>query len=218
MTDRITQCDVVDCCEDCPRYADDCDGDKYLDRYPTMHEYAEGKRINPKLTDLISRTDAVNAVHKYFVDAFNNEPHEIDEDGDDVFTDMKSVNALLHHNKMVSKALKALPSADTHEIRTETHGVCSDLIRRADAIAYIDRIINSGLGRNKSLNYIHKYISLLPSANAVSRDVYDKRTKADEEIIDSYRQEFQKALSADAVQGDECDHCVYKWGMKGGAE
>ena len=26
MTDRITQCDVVDCCEDCPRYADDCDG------------------------------------------------------------------------------------------------------------------------------------------------------------------------------------------------
>ena len=27
-----------------------------------------------------------------------------------------------------------------------------------------------------------------------------------------------EALSADAVQGDECDHCVYKWGMKGGAE
>ncbi len=22
--------------------------------------------------------------------------------------------------------------------------------------------------------------------------------------------------SAEAVQGDECDHCVYKWGMKGG--
>ena len=63
-------------------------------------------------SDLISRADAVNAVHKYFVDAFNNEPHEIDEDGDDVFTDMKSVNALLRHNKMVSKALKALPSAE----------------------------------------------------------------------------------------------------------
>lgn len=25
-----------------------------------------------------------------------------------------------------------------------------------------------------------------------------------------------EALSADAVQGDECDHCVYKWGTKGG--
>lgn len=66
--------------------------------------------------DLISRADAIKAVHKYFVEAFNNEPHEIDEDGDDVFTDMKSVNALLHHNKYVSKALKALPSADAEWI------------------------------------------------------------------------------------------------------
>ena len=60
----------------------------------------------------------------------------------------------------------------------------TDLISRADAIAYIDRVIKSGLGRYKSLDYIRKYISALPSA--------------------------------DAVQGEECDHCVYKWGMKGG--
>lgn len=39
-------------------------------------------------------------------------------------------------------------------------------------------------------------------ADAVSRDVYDKRTQADEEIIDSYRKEFQKALQADAVMRD----------------
>lgn len=39
-----------------------------------------------------------------------------------------------------------------------------DLISRQDAIAYIDRIINSGLGKNKSLDYIRKYISALPSA------------------------------------------------------
>ena len=71
------------------------------------------------MTDLISRADAINAVHKYFVDAFNNEPHEIDEDGDDVFTDMKSVNALLHHNKYVSKAIKALPSADAEPMTEE---------------------------------------------------------------------------------------------------
>lgn len=42
----------------------------------------------------------------------------------------------------------------------------TDPINRADAIAYIDRVINSGLGRNKSLDYIHKYISALPSAEA----------------------------------------------------
>lgn len=28
MTDRIRICDVVDSCEECPRYGDDCDGDK----------------------------------------------------------------------------------------------------------------------------------------------------------------------------------------------
>lgn len=28
MTDRIKQCDVVESCEECPRYGDDCDGDK----------------------------------------------------------------------------------------------------------------------------------------------------------------------------------------------
>ena len=68
------------------------------------------------MSNLINRADAIKAVHKYFVEAFNNEPHEIDEDGDDVFTDMKSVNALLHHNKHVSKALKALPSADAVQV------------------------------------------------------------------------------------------------------
>lgn len=26
--DIVTYCDVVDCCEDCPRYGDDCDGEE----------------------------------------------------------------------------------------------------------------------------------------------------------------------------------------------
>lgn len=29
MSDIITQCDVVDSCEVCPRYGDDCDGRDY---------------------------------------------------------------------------------------------------------------------------------------------------------------------------------------------
>ena len=27
-----------------------------------------------------------------------------------------------------------------------------------------------------------------------------------------------EALSAESVQSEECDHCVYKWGMKGGED
>lgn len=154
----------------------------------------------------------------------------------------------------------------------------TDLISRADAIAYIDRIINSGLGKSKSLNYIHKYISLLPSANDGLRCAlaggrkcfaqgYDftwcitcphiseedrqlvnhavlaiPSADADgEDLIIKGAKGIQDGLynikdgklfkykanggtvrtypivpSADAVQGDECDHCVYKWGTKGG--
>ena len=43
------------------------------------------------------------------------------------------------------------------------------------------------------------------STDAVNRDVYNKRTQADEEIIDSYRKEFQKALSADRPSGEWID-------------
>ena len=31
MCDIITQCDIVASCEECPRYGDDCDGDRRLD-------------------------------------------------------------------------------------------------------------------------------------------------------------------------------------------
>lgn len=41
-------CEVVDGCEDCPKYGDDCDGDK-------MAEH----------TDLISRADAIEAIMKH---------------------------------------------------------------------------------------------------------------------------------------------------------
>lgn len=172
-----TYCDV-NTCEDCPRYGDDCDGDKRVEH-----------------TDLISRADAVNAVHKYFVDKIDNEPHEIDEDGDDVFTDMKSVNALFHHNKMVSKAIKALPSADA---------VSQGRLIDADSlISDLEEWKENPNNDDSAVDLVNHFIGIIratPSANAVSRDVYDKRTKADEEIIDSYRQEFQKALSAVAVQ------------------
>lgn len=105
-----------------------------------------------------------------------------------------------------------------HDIRTETHSVC--LISKADAIGavheyYQKRFTEDGkwdadakmlVLEDKTIAKdnmeICNIINALPSADAVSREVYDKRTQADEEIIDSYRQEFQKALSADAVQGE----------------
>ena len=59
---------------------------EYLDRMPTMHEYAEGKRIDPKLTDYISIADAIEAVNML-----------------DIFPPTKDA---------VARELMALPSAD----------------------------------------------------------------------------------------------------------
>lgn len=65
------------------------------------------------MSNLIKREDAMGAVQ----DHFNANGFKGYDDG----------------QKMMDR-IKALPSAETHEIRTETHGVCSDLIRREDAI------------------------------------------------------------------------------------
>ena len=52
-----------------------------------------------------------------------------------------------------------------------------------------------------------KYVDGFPSADAVRIETY-------RELYEKYVE--LKHASAEAVQGDECDHCVYKWGMKGG--
>lgn len=46
-----------------------------------------------------------------------------------------------------------------------SHYEPSDLISRADVLGYIERVTNGGLGRNKSLDYIGKYVERMPSVS-----------------------------------------------------
>ena len=55
MTDIVTYCDI-NTCEDCPRYCDDCDGDKRVEH-----------------TDYISRADAIEALSRSSVYAWSTE-------------------------------------------------------------------------------------------------------------------------------------------------
>lgn len=71
--------------------------------------------------------------------------------------------------------------AEGHKVYTSEYANAERVIYEADAV---------------------EALSMLPSADAVSREVYDKRTQADERIIDSYRREFSEVASAEAVQGD----------------
>lgn len=75
----------------------------------------------------------------------------------------------------------------------------TDLISRADAIAYIDRVIKSGLGRNKSLDYIHKYISALPSAEADWIPCSERLPKA-EDMYQPPEQRYLCQLEAHGVR------------------
>ena len=69
----------------------------------------------------------------------------------------------------------------------------NDLISRADAIeavqTYLDILINSRR-HGDDFTFIN--------------------------VLTEIRNKISALPSADAVQGDECDHCVHKWGMKGG--
>ena len=48
------------------------------------------------------------------------------------------------------------------------------------------------------------------------RGLFDMRKSRAKVIVECFGELLDALPSADAVQGDECDHCVYKWGMKGG--
>lgn len=83
----------------------------------------------------------------------------------------------------------------------------TDLISRADSIeairkAYFDKDIQSAKDDpcivDAMTDWAIRQIKELPSAEAVSREVYEKRTQSDEQIIDSYRREFAEAASAEA--------------------
>lgn len=113
-------------------------------------------------TDLISRQDAINVVHKYFVEEIDKTPHGIDEDGYDVYTDMATVNSLLVCNKEISKALKALPSADRPRDR--------DAISREGLLKSWEELSTRG---RTEFDQVIMTIPSLPSADRPKGDIQD---------------------------------------------
>lgn len=84
-----------------------------------IQEYIKDGYMQPIGEDLISRQDAVNEIHKYFVEEIDKTPTEIDEDGDELYADMPTVNSLLACNKELSKRIKSLSSAPDSRQRGE---------------------------------------------------------------------------------------------------
>ena len=120
---------------------------------------------------LIKREDAIETVHKHFTDALNDLPTATDENGYVIYKDTTSVNELLKHNKAVSKAIKALPSAEaetvgcTDFIRWLTETVMDEVTWELNAVAYGEviarKLTKLGVLEVKDGYYIR------PSADAV---------------------------------------------------
>ena len=95
-----------------------------------------------------------------------------------------------------------------------------DLISRADVLGYIDRVTNSGLGRNKSLDYIAKYVDRLPSADRPKGElVRCKDCEYAEHRSQMPNQVYchRDTLSLSCSVHDDDDYC--KWAkMKDGGE
>ena len=104
------------------------------------------------MTDLISRADAIEAVCRTRC-------------GD-------KAKGCPAHSCLVIEEFDALPSAETHEIRTETHGVC--LISKDDAMGAVqDHFNDNGFKGYDDGQKMMDRIKALPSADAVQGEWID---------------------------------------------
>lgn len=172
------------------------------------------------MSDSISRADAIEAVGEWMQKEYG-------------YLDLNRAERLID-------ALTALPSAETHEIRTETHGVCSDLISRQDVLCILEKMmIDRPLDSDRwVIRDIDKAIKALPSADAVeyestvtvnspisiSADAVPQLKQTDTLILaDALRylaQDTERHLS-DRTRADALRQQFLKYGAsmcKGGAE
>ena len=63
------------------------------------------------MTDLIKRSDAINAIHNYWKKRLETLPTKESEYGE-VYADIQSVDMFLEHNKILCGFINAIPSAD----------------------------------------------------------------------------------------------------------
>lgn len=58
---------------------------------------------------------------------------------------------------------------------SKTETVDTDIISRAEVLGYINRVKNSGLGKNKSLEYIDKYVKCMNPAKEIDADLISRQ-------------------------------------------
>ena len=119
------------------------------------------------MSDLISRQAVMDTTKTVMKDILDSLPTRL-EDGEEVYDVRTSeLDLILGINKALQNAIKTLPS-ETHDKRTDTHGVCLDeLISRNAALALVVKAI-IGTDNEEIQDYLfyglRKDLWALPSA------------------------------------------------------
>jgi hypothetical protein len=184
MTDRVTYCDVFECCEECPRYGDDCDGrgeDEQTIRHienntkesdlvyrPSAEASQNLTKPNKELkgSDLISRADAIEAV----ANAIWHYPNEC----------YYNLNDFDMAEALAKDAIKALPSAEAK----------GDLISRQDAVNTIKRYKHRLEGKGQTYGLLlEEFEHQIPSADAKTKCIAQIKVDT-EEIVRRIKEEY----------------------------
>ena len=188
------------------------------------------------MTDYISRADAIDAVaEEWLSEASAESPYVNDEDIDkyrelaeELFSDIPS--AEFPKGDLISRAdvLKYPIRLDHYD---EVNGSRDFVYGVESVIEYVESLPSAdAVEVDRTSEWVavrrEEYEDLI--ADAVPT-VIRATTFMRKEDFDKWAEDIKKqnksivcipcdaeVVSADAVQGDECDHCVYKWGMKGG--
>jgi hypothetical protein len=219
-----------------------------------MHEYAEGKRINPKLTDLFSRADA----HKAHEEEHLNITNRIKKlqyaiaktqtivgkmvESDEAVPQLKQTDTLI-----IADALRYLAKDTERHLadRTRADALRQQFLKYGASMCHSDEVKPTVI-RSKTLlptkdfkewakrvRETNPNVIVIPcDAEVVSADAVQIHNDGTLEVKVANAQKVGRVLVMDtdshiggglfypddAVQGEECDHCVYKWGIKGGDE
>lgn len=197
MCDRITYCDIVECCEDCPKYGDDCDGEKRND-------------------DLISRADAIEAVRFDTFNTLNADERELAINRiPSAEPSIKAIKRQIDEHWYLDPPSAERGDAEVNEVKSpymQQSPNGADLISRADAIEAVKdayemdefyKVISEDI-----INVLSALPSAEPSLKAIKRQIdehwyLDTPSAEAEQVTGKLKKTCDSLLTGDSAECKE---------------
>ena len=100
------------------------------------------------MSDLISRQDAINAIHTYWKKRLETLPTKMTENGE-VYADIQSMDRILEHNKTLVHFIEALPSVKPAHSTDEWCQDCKEYDKENHCCPRFNHVIRTTLAEAK---------------------------------------------------------------------